>query len=169
MKLLGVAVSSGAIYYGALAVPDAAQGISHIAGAPERLLPAAGLTGAQRLADTHQRIAQDIRVLQPDAVTVVATRKNNQWVYRDAFERISMISALMLTCVEQGIQFEEWTTERIGKLVSTPALKLASFDHRAVGFERIPTYWNVGRGPAFAAAMAYATETRSMSGEGQGS
>ncbi|MFE7450858.1 MULTISPECIES: hypothetical protein [Streptomyces] len=169
MKLLGVAVSSGAIYYGALAVPDETQGISHIADAPERLLPAAGLTGAQRLADTHQRIAQDIRVLQPDAVTVVATRKNNQWVYRDAFERVSMISALMLTCVEQGVPLEEWTTERIGKLVSTPAPKLASFDHRTVGFERVPTYWNAGRGPAFAAAMAYATELRSVNGEGQGS
>ncbi|MEU7225116.1 hypothetical protein [Streptomyces chrestomyceticus] len=169
MKLLGVAVSSGAIYYGALAVSDETQDISNIAGAPERLLPAVGLTGAQRLADTQQRIAQDIRVLQPDAVTVVATRKNNQWVYRDAFERISMISALMLTCVAQGVPFEEWTTERIGKLVNTPAPKLASFDHRIVGFERIPTYWNVGRGPAFAAAMAYATEVRSVSGEGQGS
>ncbi|MFD6470269.1 hypothetical protein [Streptomyces goshikiensis] len=167
MKLLGVAVSSGAIYYGALAVPDETQGISHIADAPERLIPATGLTGAQRLADTHQRIAQDLRVLQPDAVTVVATRKNNQWVYRDAFERVSMISALMLTCVEQGIPLEEWTTERIGKLVSTPAPKLASFDHRTVGFERIPTYWNAGRGPAFAAAMAYATELRSVNGEGQ--
>ncbi|ASY33584.1 MULTISPECIES: hypothetical protein [unclassified Streptomyces] len=167
MKLLGVAVSSGAIYYGALAVPDETQGISYIAEAPERLIPAAGLTGAQRLADTHQRIAQDIRVLQPDAVTVVATRKNNQWVYRDAFERISMISALMLTCVEQGIPLEEWTTERIGKLVGTPAPKLTSFDHMTVGFERIPTYWNAGRGPAFAAAMACATELRSVNGEGQ--
>ncbi|MGW9174591.1 hypothetical protein [Streptomyces decoyicus] len=169
MKFLGVAVSSGAIYYGALAVPDATQDISHITGAPERLLPAAGLTGAQRLADTHQRIAQDIRVLQPDAVIAVATRKRNQWVYREAFERVSVISALMLTCVEQGIPCEEWTTERIGKLVSTPAPKLATFDYKAVGFERIPTYWNVGRGPAFAAATAYAAETCGVSSEGQGS
>nr|WP_319106879.1 hypothetical protein [Streptomyces sp. ND04-05B] len=163
MKVLGVAVSSGAIHYGALTV---AQDISYTPGAPERLVPAMGLTGAQRLGDTHLRIAQELRVLQPDAVIIVATRKNNQWVYREAFDRISLVSALMLSCVEQGVTCEEWSTERIGKLVGIPAPKLASFDCKEVGFAQVPLYWTAGRGSAFAAAKAYAVETSSESSEG---
>ncbi|MFF7879713.1 hypothetical protein ACH40F_04915 [Streptomyces sp. NPDC020794] len=166
MKVLGVTVSSGAIHYGALTVAQDTQDISYTPGAPERLVPALGLTGAQRLGDTHQRIAQEIRVLQPDAVIVVATRKNNQWVYREAFDRISLISALMLSCVEQGVTCEEWSTERIGKLVGIPAPKLASFDCKEVGFAQLPLYWTAGRGPAFAAAKAYAVETSNESSEG---
>jgi len=166
MKVLGVAVSSGAIHYGALTVAEVTQDICHTPGAPERLVPAVGLTGAQRLADTHRRIAQDLRVLQPDAVIIVATRKNNQWVYREAFDRISLISALMLSSMEQGITCEEWNTERIGKLVGVPAPKLASFDWKEARFTQLPLYWSAGRGPAFAAAMAYAVETSSESSEG---
>ncbi|MFE7856333.1 hypothetical protein [Streptomyces sp. NPDC057403] len=166
MKVLGVTVSSGVIHYGALIVAQGTQDCSHPSGAPERLVPALGLTGAQRLGDTHQRIAQDIRVLQPDAVIIVATRKNNQWVYREAFDRISLISALMLSCVEQEVTCEEWNTERIGKLVGVPAPKLASFNCTEVGFAQPPLYWTAGRGAAFAAAKAYAVETSSESNEG---
>ncbi|MGR3871598.1 hypothetical protein ACUXZZ_23850 [Streptomyces graminifolii] len=166
MKVLGVAVSAGAIHYGALTADEGTQDISHPPGAPERLVPALGLTGAQRLGDTHQRIAQEIRVLQPDAVIIVATRRKNQWVYREAFDRISLISALMLSCVEQGVTCEEWSTERIGKLVGVPAPKLASFDCKEAGFAQLPLYWAAGRVQAFAAAKAYVVEMSSESSEG---
>lgn len=156
VKLLGVAVSSGVIYYGALIAADPGRTPAAMAEAPERLVPAAGLTGSARLADTYQRITQDIRVLSPNAVVLVATRRHANWKYRDAVERISLISALMLSCANGGITYEEWTTEKIGKLVGVPAASLASFDHGHLGFTERPKYWGLGRGAAFAAAAAYA-------------
>ncbi|MFG3063986.1 hypothetical protein ACGFYM_36280 [Streptomyces sp. NPDC048231] len=158
MKVLGVAVSSSVLYLGALNAPGGAVAPAAITGAPERLIPAAGLAGAERLADTFERITQDLRILAPDAVTLVGTRKHGNWTYKDAVERISLISALMLSCTQQGLNYRELTTERIGKLVGLPATSLASFSHETIGLSQRPTYWNAGRGAAYAAAMAYATD-----------
>ncbi|WP_327668924.1 MULTISPECIES: hypothetical protein [unclassified Streptomyces] len=166
MKVLGVSVASGVIYYGAL---DAAQAPTTITSAPERLVPAAGLTGAERLADTYQRITQDIRVLRPFAVVLVGTRKHGNWRYRDAAERASLMAAVMLACAHEGVRCEEWTTEKIGTAVEVPAKSLADFDFTAVGLEQRAKYWRQGRGPAFAAAMAYlstSTPGRSRADEG---
>jgi hypothetical protein len=110
------------------------------------------------LADTYQRVTQDIRVLSPNAVVLVATRRHANWKYREAVERISLISALMLSCAHEGIAYEEWTTEKIGKLVGVPAASLPSFDYEGLGLTERPKYWGQGRGAAFAAATAYAND-----------
>jgi hypothetical protein len=73
-------------------------------------------------------------------------------------ERISLISALILSCAQQGVEYEELTTERIGKVVGLPPVSLPSFSHETIGLPQRPTYWAPGRGAAFAAAMAYATD-----------
>lgn len=61
MKVLGIAVSSGTIQYGAL---QQGSGVSLVTEAPERLGQAEGLTGCARTADTYRRIHQDIHVLE---------------------------------------------------------------------------------------------------------
>ncbi|MEV0299238.1 hypothetical protein [Nocardia sp. NPDC050710] len=158
MKVLGAAVSSGVLYYGALDTPGRAAAPRAITGTPERLVPAAGLTGASRLADTFSRITQDIRILEPDAVVLVGTRKHSQWKYKDAVERISLISALILSCAQLDVAYEELTTMRIGKALGLPPTSLASFSHETIGMPQRPTYWAPGRAAAFAAAMTYAID-----------
>ncbi|MFE5160020.1 hypothetical protein ACFRNT_16150 [Streptomyces sp. NPDC056697] len=158
MKVLGVAVSSGILHFGALEAPQGADAPAVIAGAPARLVPAAGLAGAERLADTFERITQDLRILAPDAVALVGTRKHGSWTYREATERISLISALMLSCAQQNVAYEELKTERIGKLVGIPPASLATFSHETIGLTQRPSYWTAGRGAAFAAALAYVTD-----------
>ncbi|BDT84441.1 hypothetical protein FMUAM8_02050 [Nocardia cyriacigeorgica] len=157
MKVLGVVVSAGVLYYGALDASVGTAAFRATAGAPGRLVPAAGLAGANRLADTFLRITQDIRVLEPDAVVLVGTRKHSQWKYRDAVERISLISALILSCTQLDVRYEELTTERIGKALGIPPASLDSFRHERIGMLQKPPYWASGRAIAFAAAMAYIT------------
>ncbi|MGW2055927.1 hypothetical protein ACWCOZ_18775 [Streptomyces sp. NPDC001840] len=158
MKVLGTVVSSGALHFGALHAPHGAETPTVIASAPKRLLPADGLAGAERLADTYQRFTQELRILTPDAVVLVGTRKHSNWTYREATERISLISALMLSCAHQNVQYEELKTEKIGKLVGLPPASLASFSHETIGLSQRPSYWNAGRGAAFAAALAFVTD-----------
>ncbi|MFE1264220.1 hypothetical protein ACFW5X_27285 [Streptomyces albogriseolus] len=157
MKVLGVAVSSGVLHFGAL---DAPKGVAAavLDGAPARLVPAAGLAGAERLADTFDRITQDLRILAPDAVVLVGTRKHGNWTYKEATERISLISALMLSCAQQDLIYEELKTEQIGRLVGLPPASLGTFSHETIGLTQRPPYWNAGRGAAFAAALAYVTD-----------
>ncbi|PKV88213.1 hypothetical protein BX283_5824 [Streptomyces sp. TLI_146] len=129
-----------------------------LAGAPARLVPAVGLSGAERLADTFDRITQDLRILAPDAVVLVGTRKHGNWTYKEATERISLISALMLSCAQQNVLYKELKTEQIGRVVGIPPASLGTFSHETIGLTQRPPYWNAGRGAAFAAALAYVTD-----------
>ncbi|MFR9769351.1 hypothetical protein [Nocardia sp. SC052] len=158
MKVLGVAVSSGVLYYGALNAPDGLTGPTIIPDAPERLVPAEGLDGAGWLLDTFERITQDIRTLEPEAIALVGTRKYSQWKYREAVDRISLISALMLSCAQQSVAYRELTTEQIGKAVALSPSSLFSFSYETIGLTQRPTHWTAGRGAAFAAALAYAVD-----------
>ncbi|MGY1584730.1 hypothetical protein [Streptomyces sp. MN13] len=157
MKVLGVAVSSGVLHFGALDAPQGAAAVA-LDGAPARLVPAAGLAGAERLADTFDRITQDLRILAPDAVVLVGTRKHGNWTYKEATERISLISALMLSCAQQNVVYEELKSEQIGRLVGLPPASLGTLSHETIGLTQRPPYWNAGRGAAFAAALAYVTD-----------
>ncbi|MFG2918938.1 hypothetical protein ACGF0D_39415 [Kitasatospora sp. NPDC048298] len=151
MKVLGIAVSSSALHYGAL---QHISGISLVPGAPERLGPADGLTGCERTADTYRRIYQDIHVLAPDIVVLVATRKHNNWLYRQAADRATLVTLVQLACHEDGIRCEEWNTEKIGKLIGAPAPSLHDVPLETIGAADRPKYWKLGRGDAFAAALA---------------
>ncbi|MFF3087367.1 hypothetical protein ACFVRB_20295 [Streptomyces nojiriensis] len=151
MKVLGIAVNSGALHYGAL---QQGPGVGLVPGAPERLGPADGLNGYERTGDTYRRIYQDIHVLAPDLVVLVATRKYNNWAYRQAADRAAMVTLAQLACHEDGIRCEEWTTEKIGKLVGVTAASLDSVPLERIGAATRPKYWNPGRGDAFAAALA---------------
>ncbi|MGQ4400142.1 hypothetical protein ACN6K4_006714 [Streptomyces hayashii] len=158
MKVLGIAIAAGALQYGALRSDPVT---SPIAGAPERLGKADGLTGADLVADTYRRIKQDIHGLSPDLVVLVATRKNGQWAYRQAADRASLEALVQLACHEEGIRCEEWKTEKIGKLIGVPPTAIDSVELAQLGLSARPRYW-AGRGDAFAAALAALNESNAQ-------
>lgn len=155
--VLGLSIASGVLYYGAAsAVTDADTGevrALHVAGAPERLQLSTSLDGAEQLGDFKRRFQQDLRSLRPTSVGLVATRSYSGWVYKQAFARIGLASAVMLACDEASIPFTELKTEAIGKAVRLPAMRLETLHHEVVGFASKPSYWGVGRAEAFAAAL----------------
>lgn len=132
--------------------------------APERLVQANGLTGCTRTGDTYRRILQDIHVLAPDLVVLVATRRYGNWRYRQAADRAALVTLVQLACHHDGVRCEEWKTEKISKLIDAPAASLSDVALEQVGASTRPKYWTQGRGDAFAAALAalreYATENR---------
>jgi hypothetical protein len=154
MNYLGLSIASGTIYYGVLALQSGDTPPHMPTNAPASLAHRDGPADAVRLADTYERIKQDLRLLAPCEVVIVGTRLHGNWAYKAAFERISLITMIMLACVELGTECEEWSTEKIGKLVGLPPQSLASFDCREVGFTEKPKYWSAGRAAAFAAAKA---------------
>ncbi|MET8808823.1 hypothetical protein [Streptomyces sp. NPDC004546] len=160
MKVLGIAVSAGALQYGAL---QRDSGISLMPEAPERLGQADGLTGCERTADTYRRILQDIRVLAPDLVVLVATRRHGNWPYRQAADRAALVTLVQLACHQDGVRCEEWKTEKISKLISVPATSLSDVALKRIGVVTRPKYWNQGRGDAFAAALAALHESATES------
>ncbi|GAA4907611.1 hypothetical protein HNR25_003904 [Streptomonospora salina] len=163
MMILGVCVSSGVIYYGALHAATQEQPPRIPSQAPEKVEPASGLMGADRLGDIYGRISQDLRVLVPQSVVIVGTRKHANWKYRDATERITLLSALMLACSHEQVACQEWKTETISKLTQTPAASLADFDYTELGLAQRPRYWRQGRGAAFAAATSLVRSSHTSS------
>ena len=149
-------MASGVVYYGVLASQLDGAPPQHLVSAPVKLEHQRGPADAARLADTSSRIKQDLRVLAPHIVVIVGTRMHGNWVYKVAFERASLITVIMLACMELGIACEEWTTEKIGKLVDVSPSSLSDVKYPEFGFAQKPTFWNIGRGPAFAAAKAAA-------------
>lgn len=156
MNFVGLSVASGIVYYGVLTAPSAAGTLQYVADAPEKLAPQSGGPDAVRLADAYGRINQDFRALAPCRAVVVGTRLHGHWPYRSAFDRASMITIILLACAELAIECEEWSTEKIEKLIDVPAKDLASLDFKEIGFSARPKFWNAGRGDAFAAAKAVA-------------
>ncbi|MFF3400364.1 hypothetical protein ACFYW6_17760 [Streptomyces sp. NPDC002659] len=155
MKVLGIAIAAGALQYGALRSDPAT---SLVPGAPERLVKANGLTGADLVADTYRRIKQDIHGLSPSLVILVSTRKNGQWAYRQAADRAALETLVQLACHEEGIRCEEWKTDKIGKLLEVPPQAIDSVELEQLGLTARPRYWSQGRGDAFAAALAALNE-----------
>lgn len=151
MKVLGIAVSSGALQYGVL---QRGSEVSLVPESPERLLQANGLTGCTRTGDTYRRILQDIHVLAPDFVVLVATRRYGNWLYRQAADRAALVTLVQLACHHDGVRCEEWKTDKISKLIDVPAASLSDVALEDIGAPARPKYWTQGRGDAFAAALA---------------
>jgi hypothetical protein len=158
VRVLGMHVAGGVVYYGAAHtagdVAPAGALVVPAAGAPDRIEPAASLDGAERLADFADRVRQDLRDVSPDRVALVATRQHAGWTYKFAFDRISLVSAVMLTCASLDVPYEEVKTDRIGKKTGVPAKSLETVDPALAGFAGKPPKWAAGRAHAFGAAIA---------------
>lgn len=98
-RLLGVNIAAGVAYLALVneaAVPDLDDAI--------KMVPAKGLTGATRLKDFADRFLQELRRLDVKTVAIAHTRRPMQWKYTDAFERVSIEAAIMLTAETAGIR-----------------------------------------------------------------
>jgi hypothetical protein len=124
-RVLALNIAAGAIYGALVACPDKLE-----PNTLERLQLAEGLDSAEQLADFAARFRQELRQLAPVAVGVVNTRLYSNWKYANAFKRISIEAAIMLTVVEVStpaapIRYKLISQETMAKAVGIPLPKLA--------------------------------------------
>lgn len=151
MRVLGASVKSGLLYLAAVdeSEDDAAIGLpADVCSA--RIRPNTGLDPAARLGDLYDRVTQELRAASPDYVAILATRKNSQWLYTHAVERISVIATLHLACHHLQIPCSEIKTEPVGRAVNTRADKLETVDPSKFGYASPPVYWAAGLSEAHA-------------------
>jgi hypothetical protein len=72
--------------------------------------------------------------------------------YSEAWDRISRVTVVMLTCDRLGIRCQEVKTGVVGKTVGTLAKEVERVALGRVGLAAAPKYWTTGRAEAFAAA-----------------
>jgi hypothetical protein len=154
MRTAGVNARAGCLYL-AVVEPTGDQSAPwRKVEVPTRLVPSAGLDEAPRLVDLRNRLRQDLRSAQVSAVGSVATRKYNNWKYRDAQDRVTLLAAVMFCCVELDIPYFEVKTEDIARTVHAPAHQLNKLESAKVGFSAPPLYWTTGLAEAYGAAAA---------------
>jgi len=160
MRVLGVNVASGHLYFAAL---DPATASTLQLGAPVNaglhIRPSEGLGAAHQVVDIRDRFKQDLRELEAKHVGLVATRRHAGLAYRNAYKRITVVSAVMIACVELDIPYEEVQTESISRVVKVPAHQLQRAPYEAYGFTDTPTYWSSGLAEAFGSAAYLLTRT----------
>lgn len=162
MRALGVNVAGGVLYLAALDVTTTEETElgRRVALAP-RLQPSAHLDDAHKVADLRDRFAQDLRAISPDVVGVVGTRQYAGLAYKNAFMRISAVSAVFIACVEGNKACREVKTEEIARLVLAPANKLSQTDPSKFGLQSPVQYWTAGLAEAYGAAGALLAGSRS--------
>ena len=145
MRVVGASVKSGVLYLAAVEdADDAAELGRPVSACSPRLQPNVGLAMRERLGDLYDRVAQELRASSPDGVAILATRKNNQWLYGQAVDRITVISVLHLTCHHLQIPCREVKTEPVGRLASQAANKLESTPWAKYAYASQPQYWTAG-------------------------
>lgn len=108
-----------------------------VASPPEELIDdplvrielAEGLGDAETLADFAARFRQELNRIRPVAVGVIQTTKSSQWIYKDAWRRVTIEAAIMLTVVdastsERGIHYRLVKQHKMAKTVGIPLPKL---------------------------------------------
>lgn len=152
MRAAGVNVKGGHVLLAVVDEPTDGGLGTPVPGASGRILANPGLSDAARLMDLKNRLLQDLRAANADAVGLLATRSYGGWKYKDAYSRVVAICAVMMACQELGIAYEEIKSARVAKAVGVPAADLKSVDQRLFGFAMAPTYWTTGLAEAFSAA-----------------
>jgi len=154
VRVLGLHVKGGVLNYGLLEGESSDRDSLTPVDEPRRLDVDCGLVGARQLVDLADRFEQDLRSTAAEHVALLATRKHAQWKYKEAWDRTSRITIVMLACERLGIPFRELTTQAVGKAVGTPAADVAHVALSRVGLTAAPKYWTTGRAEAFAAAAS---------------
>jgi hypothetical protein len=116
MRVLGLHVKADVLNYGLLdGLSGDQDSLRPVDGAPCRLSVNCGLAEAKQLSDLADRFGQDLRSMAADRVAVLATRKFSQLTYSEAWDRISRVTVVMLTCDRLGIRCQEVKTAVVGK------------------------------------------------------
>ncbi|GAA2494162.1 hypothetical protein Ahu01nite_033550 [Winogradskya humida] len=109
-------------------------------------------------------MTQELRASSPESVAILATRKNNQWSYSQATDRISITSIIHLACHHLAIPCEEFKTDPVGRIVGQPADKLEETPSLKYGYTKTPTYWAAGLAEAHAATAAILFSGKAVGG-----
>jgi hypothetical protein len=148
-----------------------AGGIAYcaVASPPDELLPdalvrielAEGLGPAEQLFDFAARFRQELSRLGPVAVGVIHTKKTSQWIYKDAWRRVTMEAAVMLTVaeastVDKPIHYKLIKQEKMAKTAEIPLAKLQEVCTERWGDQ--VTKYRKDRFPAVVGAMALVKE-----------
>ena len=123
-RVLALHIAAGSVYGAVVACPDTLE-----PGLAERMQLSDGLEGASQLADFAARFRQQLREIAPVAVGVVNTRKYASWKYADAFTRISVEAAIMLTVADASttdkpVRYSLIKQESMAKKMEIPLQKL---------------------------------------------
>jgi hypothetical protein len=155
-RVIALNIAAGSVYGAVVVCPETLE--------PERLERlklAEGLESAEQLADFAARFRQELREIEPIAVGVVNTRLYSNWKYADAFKRISIEAAIMLTVVESSaavrpIRYKLIKQETMAKTVGIPLGTLIEVATERWG-DKVPRY-RKDRVPAVVGAFALAKE-----------
>jgi hypothetical protein len=159
VRAAGINVRGGLVH---LAVIESAAELMGrpVIGVRCRLGPGAGLEGAERLEDLKNRIRQELQTGGVETIGLVETRAHGGWSYRQAYDRITAVCAVMAASIEVRAAYATIKTSEIGRVVGVAADKLEQVAFQRFGFESPPTYWTTGLAEAYAAgatALARAT------------
>jgi hypothetical protein len=154
--VLAVNLAGGSAYCAVVEAPD-----QLVPGELERIHLAEGLEPAEQLADFAARLRQELSRLQPVAVGVINTRKYASWKYADAWRRVTMEAAIMLSAEEVStssspITYKLVKQETMAKTTSIPLAKLQEVCTERWG-DAVAKY-RKERFPAVVGAMALAKE-----------
>jgi hypothetical protein len=160
VRALGVNVAGGVLYLAAVDVAEEEDELGRPVQSNPRLQPNTQLDDAHKVADVRDRFAQDLRAINPDVVGVVGTRQHSGLAYKNAFIRVSAISAVLIACVESNKPCREIKTEDIGRLVLAPAKALSQTDPAKFGLQQPVMYWTSGLAEAYGAAAVLLSGSR---------
>lgn len=155
-RVLALNIAAGNVYGAVVACPDTLE-----PDVVERLQLAEGMESHEQLADFAARFQQELRQIAPIAVGVVHTKRYAQWKYADAFKRVSIEAAIMLTVAQTStatspIAYKLIKQDAMAKSTQVPLPKLVEVATERWG-NHVPRYRNE-RFPAVVGAMALAKE-----------
>jgi hypothetical protein len=150
LVVMGVNIAAGKVYLGAVDCPN----VLLLDDPAARLELAQHLDPAMALRDLATRFVEELRRLRPTAVAVVHPRRYMGWVYREAFNRVSLETAVMIAAAEQRVKFESIKQELVSKATETPLKGFPAKLAARLGITQ-PILWN-DRALAFGAALALA-------------
>jgi hypothetical protein len=135
--VVGIAVQHGVAYFAVVQCPD----ILLLTDPLDRIVPTEQVDRAEVLRNFRDRVAQELRRLQPRAVGVGFTRKYKGWTAQEAFTRFSLDAAAMLAAVDLHIPCLQVRQEDAARAVGAAPKLLADHAAARLGIQKT-TYWS---------------------------
>ena len=133
---VGINIAAGVAYFGAVRDREAL-----VDDKADRIRPNAQLDDASRYENFRDRVAQELRRLQPAVVGVARTRKYSQWTMAAATKRFGLEAAAMIAAAQEGFECRLVTQDEAAKTVKAPIPRLSTVLPERLGIEPTP-YWD---------------------------
>jgi hypothetical protein len=131
---LGVNVAAGVVYIAARRPDESLEVL--------KLEIAEHMDAAAGLRDFGERVAQELRRLQPSSVAIVEPKGRRQgWAYGEAFRRASLDTMVMSAAAQVGVPVERVATSHVIKALELDKEDPAGALEKRLGDPR-PPYWS---------------------------